>query len=302
MSVLSILSASPMTTVQDLGRPGFLAHGISASGPMDRQGFEQAGALTGAHCGAAIEIGPQGLAMRYRGAPLLAGFAGGAFRIEIDGTPARWPLRVELTDGMTIVVTTGPWGNYAYMRASAEIDVPVIMGSRATNATVGLGGFRGRALEAGDTIGLIPLAQDERSTLPSPEEGIGEEDAPIRMIWGIHADLFDTTLREAFCRQAFRVSSRMDRMGVRLDDTGGIFSTARILGLVSDAVVPGDIQILGDGTPIVLMRDHQPTGGYPRIGTICTADLDRFAQTRPGRMVRFSPITLDRAHALGRGR
>jgi len=66
---------------------------------------------------------------------------------------------------------------------------------------------------------------------------------------------------------------------------------------VSDAVVPGDIQILGDGTPIVLMRDHQPTGGYPRIATVVSADLDRFAQLRPGSPVRFEPVTV--AHAEG---
>ena len=71
---------------------------------------------------------------------------------------------------------------------------------------------------------------------------------------------------------------------------------------MSDAVVPGDIQILGDGTPIVLMRDHQPTGGYPRIATIASVDLDRFAQMRPGSPVAFASITVDHAQALLRSR
>src|SRR5690606_39536296 len=75
-----------------------------------------------------------------------------------------------------------------------------------------------------------------------------------------------------------------------------------VLSLVSDAIVPGDVQILGDGTPIVLMRDHQPTGGYPRIATLVSADLDRFAQLRPGTPVRFEPVTLARAHAIPAGR
>ncbi len=88
-------------------------------------------------------------------------------------------------------------------------------------------------------------------------------------------------------------------MGVRLEDTTSVFDEARVLGLVSDAVVPGDIQILGDGTPIVLMRDNQPTGGYPRIGTIIDIDLDRFAQVRPGRTVTFAPVTVEHAHRLG---
>jgi len=91
------------------------------------------------------------------------------------------------------------------------------------------------------------------------------------------------------------VSQNLDRMGVRLTDTAGIFRTRPRLMLVSDAIVPGDIQILGDGTPTVLMRDHQPTGGYPRIATIVSADLDRFAQIRPGTEVRFQPVSLEHA-------
>ena len=79
-------------------------------------------------------------------------------------------------------------------------------------------------------------------------------------------------------------------MGVRLEDGGGLFREQRRLTLVSDAIVPGDIQILGDGTPIALMRDHQPTGGYPRIATIVSADLDRFAQMRPGTALTFTPV------------
>jgi len=84
-------------------------------------------------------------------------------------------------------------------------------------------------------------------------------------------------------------------MGVRLVDAAGVFAEQRRLNLVSDAIVPGDIQILGDGTPIVLMRDHQPTGGYPRIATVASADLNRFAQLRPGTDVRFRPVTLEHA-------
>jgi len=87
-------------------------------------------------------------------------------------------------------------------------------------------------------------------------------------------------------------------MGVRLVDEDGVFGGQSILSLVSDPVLPGDIQILGDGTPIVLMRDHQPTGGYPRIGTIISADLDRFAQMRPGSVLAFMPVSVDHAHRL----
>jgi 5-oxoprolinase (ATP-hydrolysing) subunit C len=118
----------------------------------------------------------------------------------------------------------------------------------------------------------------------------------------MHADLFDAELRRQFLSATFTVSRQLDRMGVRLDDPEGVFGSAANLSLASDAIVEGDIQILGDGTPIVLMRDHQPTGGYPRIGTIISADFDRFAQFRPGSPVAFKPVTVEHAHQLLRSR
>ena len=120
-------------------------------------------------------------------------------------------------------------------------------------------------------------------------------DGPIRVIWGIHADLFHPAVRRRFVEEAFEISTSLDRMGVRLVDRDGVFREQRRLNLVSDAIVAGDIQILGDGTPTVLMRDHQATGGYPRIATVVTADFDRFAQMRPGSEVRFRPVTLEHA-------
>jgi allophanate hydrolase subunit 2 len=117
-----------------------------------------------------------------------------------------------------------------------------------------------------------------------------EGQGPIRVIWGIHAELFSLGVRQGFADTDFTVSSKLDRMGVRLEDPAGILRNQRRLDLVSDFIVPGDIQILGDGTPIALMRDHQPTGGYPRLATIVSADLDRFAQLRPGTRVRFTPV------------
>jgi 5-oxoprolinase (ATP-hydrolysing) subunit C len=133
-------------------------------------------------------------------------------------------------------------------------------------------------------------------TVPDRNQG----PRPVRFVWGLHAGRFPAAVREAFVSTAFRISRRMDRMGVRLEDPEGVFAGAAHLSLVSDAIVPGDIQILGDGTPIVLMRDHQPTGGYPRIATVAAADLDRFVQLRTGSEVRFQPVTVRRAQGLSR--
>jgi allophanate hydrolase subunit 2 len=190
-----------------------------------------------------------------------------------------------------VTITPGATGNYGYVRFDHEIGVAPVLGSRSTNCTVGLGGWQGRALLAGDELSLLPATEAPPIFRPTSSEG------PIRVIWGLHADLFPAAVRQRFLSEPLAVSSRLDRMGVRLDDAAGIFADMRILTLVSDAVVAGDIQILGDGTPIVLMRDHQPTGGYPRIATIISADLDRFAQMRPGSPVTFQSVSPRHAHA-----
>jgi biotin-dependent carboxylase-like uncharacterized protein len=264
MTVLTILRAGPLATLQDAGRFGMLRHGISASGPMDRAAFAAAGAALPIAGGTAIEF-TQGLSLETDGPLSLA-----------------CPARHDLAAGARLDVPPAP-GNYGYLRLTHELDVPAVLGSRATNVTVGLGGYKGRALRAGDRLVLGAPGQPVAPPPPAPE-------GPIRVVWGLHAELFEPALRRAFAETAFRISAALDRMGVRLDDPAGLFREQRRLGLVSDAIVPGDIQILGDGAPVVLMRDHQPTGGYPRLATVVDADLDRFAQLRPGSAVTFAPV------------
>ncbi|SDH05281.1 biotin-dependent carboxyltransferase family protein [Pelagibacterium luteolum] len=297
MSSIAITRASPLTTIQDIGRFGMLAHGIGPSGPMDRTSFREAEAVTGRHCGAAIEFGPLGLDIVYSGAPRMIGLAGGSFAARLNGRTLEWPTDAEVSDGDVLSIKPGSSGNFGYLRLDAEIDVPPVLGSRSTNAVVGLGGLSGRALTAGDELRLKDLPA---GTIPSDATGSSHENGPIRFIWGIHADQFPLDLRMTFCETRFVISPSIDRMGFRLTDPEGIFTDATILGLVSDAVVAGDIQILGDGTPIVLMADHQPTGGYPRIATIIDADRDAFSQIRPGRPVRFTPVSVDHAHGIAR--
>lgn len=265
MTVITILRAGPLTTLQDAGRFGMLRHGVSASGPMDRGSFAAAGAGLPLVGSTGIEF-TQGLSFETDGPLLVAS-----------------PEVRELKSGEQVDLPPAV-GNYGYVRFDREIDIAPVLGSRSTNVTVGLGGHKGRALRAGDRIMFGAEGRPEPGITASAAEG------PLRVIWGLHADLFDADLRNRFAAMGFRVTASLDRMGVRLEDPAGLFRDQRRLNLVSDAIVPGDIQVLGDGTPIVLMRDHQPTGGYPRIATIVSADLDRFAQMRPGTELVFRPV------------
>ena len=296
-AVLRIVRASPLTTIQDEGRFGVLAHGVSASGPMDGEAFRLAGLFSGAG-GGGIEFTRAGIEIELVEGRCRAGFAGGSFSVAKNGGGWDWPGSVELAAGERLSVTPGAWGNYGYIRFGGDLDLPLVMGSMATNSRVALGGLGGRALVAGDHIRVVgegnPPATGPVASVP--------EEGPIRVVWGLHADRFGAAVRERFVGCDFRISARLDRMGVRLEDPDGVFAETRMLGLVSDAVVPGDIQILGDGTPTVLMRDHQPTGGYPRIATVISADLDRLAQMRPGTAVAFRPVTVEHAQRLMRSR
>ncbi|WP_338723853.1 biotin-dependent carboxyltransferase family protein [Devosia sp. XK-2] len=292
---LRIERAGPLCTIQDGGRQGLLAQGISASGPMDRGAHGFAGRLAGADDGAGIEMTRAGLDLQVVLGRLTLGWAGGAFRVQVNGEDLSWPGSADLAEGDRLSITPGPAGNYGYLRFDGSLDLPKVLGSRSTNMRAKLGGLEGRALVAGDVLAFSgPAGRAGAAQLAPHEPGAG----PIRFVWGIHAENFTPDVRLRFDHSVFRVTPMMDRMGVRLDDEAGVFSGASILSLVSDPILAGDIQILGDGTPIVLMRDHQPTGGYPRIGTIISADLDRFAQIRPGEAVAFTPVSIEHAQRL----
>lgn len=292
-AVLAILRAGPLTTIQDEGRFGMLRYGISASGPMDRGAFEQAG------CGGrgGIEVTRAGMEFRVASGECQIGFAGGAFTITVNDEPAQWPGRARLGAGNVVSVTPGARGNYGYIRFNTDLLAEAVLGSIATSSRARLGGVNGRPLQVGDVLELA-----EQGTAPKSSAPAHIAQGPLRIVWGLHADLFNPLQRQKFLDATFEISSRLDRMGVRLQDSDGVFADTNILSLASDAIVPGDIQILGDGTPIVLMRDHQPTGGYPRIATIITADLDRFAQLRPGTAIAFTPVTVEHAQDLLRSR
>lgn len=293
MARLRIDRAGPLVSIQDPGRFGMLGHGISASGPMDRRSFDRAGLWAGTTDGAGVEFTMAGLELTVLDGEIQLAWDGGAFTVTRNGQSLDWPGEARLVSGDRLSISAGPEGNYGYLRFGGRLDLLPVLGSVATSTRARLGGLSGGPLAAGDILELD--GDGEAPRVPAP---IALDEGPIRFLWGLHAEMFSSAVRQAFVSTAFKTTSTMDRMGVRLSDPGGVFADAKVLSLVSDPVVPGDIQILGDGTPIVLMRDHQPTGGYPRIGAVISADLSRFAQIRPNRHVSFSPVSLAHAHRI----
>lgn len=297
-SSIEILRAAPLTTIQDEGRPGMFRYGIAASGPMDRAAFARAGGWLGNAGGAGIEFTRAGLDLVVAEGTIGVAADGGSFTASVNDRQLNWPTRAVLRTGDRLSITPGPLGNYGYLRFDAELDLEPVLGSKATNLTAGLGGLEGRGLLPGDRLTFGDKLPATRSPHPQPEP---DPEGPLRILWGLHADLFPASMRQRFLGESFTISTRLDRMGVGLDDPHRVFEGWAALSLISDAIVPGDIQILGNGTPTVLMRDHQTVGGYPRIATIISADLDRFAQQRPGAAITFTAVSPDHARRILEG-
>jgi allophanate hydrolase len=289
---LRILSAGPGVTVQDQGRPGWTAQGLSTGGAADRLALVEAAALLGAKPEQAV------LEMMGFGGTFSATIdtrfvlTGAAMQADMDGTPVPPNVVQVLRAGARLTIGGARRGVFGYLAFAGGIMTPQIMNSRAAHLTGGIG----QLLEQGDTL---PLGADP-DLLRAPSK-LAPEDrfsgGMIRVMPGPQTDLFDAGTVAAFCDTTFSRSPRGNRQGIRLDHDGGGFATSGALNITSDLIVPGDIQMTGDGVPYVLLAECQTIGGYPRIGTVLPADLPRIAQATPGTPLQFRFVTVEEADA-----
>jgi antagonist of KipI len=295
--MIRILDPGPLTTVQDLGRPGYLRLGIPASGPVDRLAFILANRLVGNPDGAAgLECTLVGPRLEILQDAVLAATGADMALTVNDRDAPRWrAVRVRGGD----VVRLGPAaaGVRGYLAVSGGLDVPLALGSRSTYLRGQLGGYRGRALRKGDTIPVGPGASPfvERRVTPAmvPQRG---NRAPVRVILGPQADRFTPEGLETFLREPYEMLPQSDRMGARL--RGPAIGHTHGHDIISDGVPLGGVQVVGDGQPIVLLVDRQSTGGYTKIATVCSTDVGRVGQTRPGERLTFRAISVEEGHAL----
>jgi biotin-dependent carboxylase-like uncharacterized protein len=292
---LSVLSAGPGATIQDGGRFGLRRYGLTPAGPMDWTAYRTANlALGNAADAAALEIGPGGIELVNAG-PRSVGvaFCGGGFSWFRDGQLAGAAARLVLAPGAHLTARPGVAGIFTYLAVAGGLRTPVELGSRATDARAGIGGLNGGLLQTGD---LLPLA--EGADAPCDEAMIvapwlrPDLDAPLRVVLGPQDDYFEAAALDLFFSAPFKVTAG-DRMAYRLD--GAAIAHSRGYNIVSDGVALGAIQIAGDKKPLVLMADHPPTGGYPKLGHIARADIGRLAQLRPGRTCRFAQVSAETA-------
>ncbi len=290
MIALEILSAAQGLSVQDAGRPGYRRFGVPVSGALDQRALAIANALVGnPPNAAAVEIVLAGAAFRAIGGPALVAACGPGVVLEAEGD-AVGGRSLLVPEGVRITVSAPQGGVCAYLAVAGGIRSAPDLGSRSFHMRSGIGG---PSIGAGTLLpcAILPPGAQERTLdlewRPAP--------GPIRFVPGPQEERFTPEALAAFCNEPFTVSPRSDRMGYRLQ--GPRLTHADGHDIVSEGVLPGSIQVPGDGQAIVLMRDCQTTGGYPKIGNVISADLGRLAQCSPGTAVRFTPVSRDEAIA-----
>ena len=291
MASLVVESVGPGATIQDAGRIGWLRYGVTSAGPMDWVALETANrALGNPRDAAAIEIGPGGIALSVD-APLPLAFAGGGFAWSRAEAALPSAARIMLKPGEILRARAGKRGSFAICAVPGGIDVPPVMGSRATHLRSRLGGLDGRVLQAGDRFAAAAAAPQDDAAIEA--DWLARSDAPIGVVLGPQDDYFSEATIAAFLEATFTLTARADRMAYKFE--GPKIEHARDYNIVSDGVALGAIQVAGDGQPMVLMADRQPTGGYTKIAHVCRADIGRLAQLRPGETCRFAQLDTEAA-------
>ncbi|MEO5896218.1 MAG: biotin-dependent carboxyltransferase family protein [Vicinamibacterales bacterium] len=294
MPALTILRGGMLTTVQDLGRWGLQHLGIPVAGPMDWYSHRLANRLVGNdESAAAIEmtlLGPE----LTSDEDVLCAVAGAAMEVALgeDVVPTHAPFRLPRGRRLRFrMIRPGARGTLAIR---GGIDVPAVLGSRATSLVSHVGPFGGRALAAGDVLGIgVPPASSGGAGLPLPLPPGG---ARLRVILGPHDSRFSAAAVAALTHSRYTVTPQSNRMGYRLAGPPLLVNAADAGDMLSEATPVGSIQVPASGLPILLMADRQTTGGYPKIATMITADLPLAGQLAPGDWVEFVPVS--RAAAL----
>lgn len=291
MPALTVLRAGPACTVQDMGRPGLLEVGLSRGGAADPTALAEGAALLGQDAGlAALEMAGLGARFETDG-PLRIALTGAPMQAAIDGAPVVWNASHALTAGQRLDIGAVRAGCYGYLHLGGGIDTEPELGARSTHLVAGIG----RPLKPGDRLTAgIDRGRTTGLTLEVEDRFSGGN---VRIVESFQTALFPRPVRERFVKTEFTRGPRANRMGVQLDFDFDGFAAEGQLNILSEVIVPGDIQMTGDGRPYVLMPECQTTGGYPRIGTVIPCDMALVAQAPAGARLRFRFLDIDAATA-----
>ena len=303
MTKIEVKTPGLLTTVQDLGRPGFGPMGVSPSGAADALSLRLGNLLIGNPESTA------GLEMTLLGGTFLfpdggiAALTGSEFGATLDGAPIERWRSFEINSGQTLRLGPTQSGARSYLCVRGGIAVKPFLGSASTHLLSGLGGFDGRPLKRGDVLPLGTVSAQpfsKRPELPFGKRMIAPgalaKLAPskiLRVTPGSQSDWFPESTQRLFYEASYRVAEESNRMGLRLE--GAPLPPISHRQMISEGVPLGAIQVPASGQPIILFVEQQTTGGYPKIANVISADLHSVGQLRPRDQIRFQPCTLDEA-------
>jgi biotin-dependent carboxylase-like uncharacterized protein len=284
VSALEVVRAGALTTVQDLGRPGFAHLAVPRSGALDEPSFRLANRLVGNPEGyAGLETTVDGVAVRLSADGTVA-VTGAPAHVSIDGRAAEWGVAQRVRAGQVIEVGRAQSGLRSYLAIAGGLWPEPVLGSRSTDLLSGLGPA---ALAAGDALPVggpagRPAPADHAPYPPIPAE------LRVDCQLGPRADWFTAAAIDALERSAWRVTERSNRIGLRLSGPAGErLARQQTAELPSEGLVLGAVQVPADGQPVIFLADHPTTGGYPVIGVLPRADAWRCGQAAPGTTIRL---------------
>ncbi|WP_104088579.1 urea amidolyase family protein [Cryobacterium sp. N19] len=287
---LVVVQPGLQTTVQDLGRPGLAHLGVAGAGALDRGALRRANRLVGNPGSAAVlENALGGLVLEARTEQVLA-VAGASVLITIskaDAAPRVVPTDAPfaLHAGEQLSLGTPLGGVRSYIAVRGGLDLPLTLGSRSTDSMSGIGPA---PLRAGAELPVLPAPPTSVVGAAEPSPAPPAEVTVLRYVPGPRADWFSADTLADFDRSEWSVTAQSNRIGLRLD--GPALERARDGELPSEGTVSGAIQLPASGVPVLFLADHPVTGGYPVLGVVLHADLDRAAQLGTGARIRFTPI------------
>lgn len=300
LEVFEVLEPGILTTIQDLGRYGFSQFGVPPSGALDTFSLRVGNLLVGnREEEACLEITLMGLKIKVLREAVIA-ITGGDLSPVLNGERLEMWRTHLLVEGDVIAFKKAQAGCRAYLSVSGGFVVPKIMGSSSTYLSGNFGGLEGRKLRRGDILYTLDITSPmDKLGFRFPGDWIPplEKKVLLRVIPGPQDHHFTEKGFQTFCSSSYHVTPQCDRMGVRLEGPKIERRSDVEESIISEGLIPGAIQIPGDGKPIIILTELV-TGGYTKIAAIISTDLARVAQLKPGDQVRFESISIEESHNL----
>lgn len=286
---MHVLKAGALTTLQDLGRHGVAASGFSKGGAMDHYAARAANALVDNPPEAALlEVALGGLQFEVDG-PVDIAICGAEAPLQINTRYVESWRTHALEAGDVVSVGYAQRGTRLYIAFAGGMDVPPVLGSASTVLREGVGGVDGRALRVGDAVSLLPRSLPMQPRRFSVKDRYRfTTDVILAASQGPQWHMLDRQAKRLLLTSTYTVTAQSDRMGYRLDTDKPMPALA---GVISEGLGVGAVQLPNDGQPIVLMRDHQTMGGYPKPLVLLPESVDLLAQCPPGCRVRFKLLS-----------